>query len=410
MIEQSPDKIEIYLLRFSDYIRRVMRIDPPGKLVKMFKILGLFFVFVLPILIIAVVIIAFGVSTIQEYNYGIYWDSLFCGPQKISKVTRSVVRIENKDSSGSGFWIADDLILTNNHVINFQEDTLVVDRGHEYHPQVVQTDTLMDLAILRIKNPEKHETLAWRARWPILAEEVYTLGFPEGASEINITKGIISSLTSDKFDSTKYIQTDAAINPGNSGGPLVDICGKALGITSSTLLDAQNIGFAINASHIQKELAQMINASKNITEEEIQKGQTGPETEIIAKYYTTLSKGDFENAYNFYSQDLKERKPFKTWKDSYKNTFIIRLKLLKKISSGMVRISFMSIDFPNKDEEDFVIKEFQGIWTLAKEDDLWKLNRSEIEEIPLEKIIINFLQIYGTIRINAAGASDGARI
>ena len=76
----------------------------------------------------------------------------------------------------------------------------------------------------------------------------------------------------------------------------------------------------------------------------------------------------------------------------------------------MVRISFMSIDFPNKNEEDFVIKEFQGIWTLAKEDDLWKLNRSEIEEIPLEKIIINFLQIYGTIRINAAGASDGARI
>ena len=93
MIEQPPDKIEIYLLRFSDYIRRVIRIDPPGKFVRAFKILGLFSILVLPLLIITVIAIVFGVSTIQEYNAGIYWDSLFCSPQRISKATKSVVKI-----------------------------------------------------------------------------------------------------------------------------------------------------------------------------------------------------------------------------------------------------------------------------------------------------------------------------
>jgi S1-C subfamily serine protease len=41
------------------------------------------------------------------------------------------------------------------------------------------------------------------------------------------------------------IQTDASINPGNSGGPLVNRCGEVVGITTSILPDAQNIGFAV---------------------------------------------------------------------------------------------------------------------------------------------------------------------
>tara|TARA_B100002052_G_scaffold187376_1_gene170744 strand:- start:262 stop:516 length:255 start_codon:yes stop_codon:yes gene_type:complete len=38
---------------------------------------------------------------------------------------------------------------------------------------------------------------------------------------------------------------DVAINPGNSGGPLVNADGQVIGVTSSVVTDANNIGIAI---------------------------------------------------------------------------------------------------------------------------------------------------------------------
>jgi S1-C subfamily serine protease len=43
----------------------------------------------------------------------------------------------------------------------------------------------------------------------------------------------------------RIIQTTAPMNPGNSGGPLVDSEERVVGINSSVLMGAQNIGFAI---------------------------------------------------------------------------------------------------------------------------------------------------------------------
>jgi S1-C subfamily serine protease len=44
-----------------------------------------------------------------------------------------------------------------------------------------------------------------------------------------------------------YIQTDAAVSPGNSGGPLIDDCGRVVGLISSQISapGAENLAFAI---------------------------------------------------------------------------------------------------------------------------------------------------------------------
>jgi len=53
------------------------------------------------------------------------------------------------------------------------------------------------------------------------------------------------------------IQTDAAINKGNSGGPLLNLKGEVVGINTATVLEAQNIGFAIPVNKAKKDIEQI---------------------------------------------------------------------------------------------------------------------------------------------------------
>ena len=50
---------------------------------------------------------------------------------------------------------------------------------------------------------------------------------------------------------------DDAINPGNSGGPLVDICGRTIGINAAVVMGAQNINFAIPIKSAERDLSDL---------------------------------------------------------------------------------------------------------------------------------------------------------
>lgn len=76
-------------------------------------------------------------------------------------------------------------------------------------------------------------------------DALFTVGNPSGLS-YTVTSGVFSGYRDDGDD--QYLQTDAPINPGNSGGPLLTDEGKAVGVNTFVLRDAQNIGFAIPIS------------------------------------------------------------------------------------------------------------------------------------------------------------------
>ena len=61
---------------------------------------------------------------------------------------------------------------------------------------------------------------------------------------------------------TNIIQTDAAINPGNSGGPLLDINGQVVGINVAMAQGAQNVGFALPISQVEKMIEQIKTTGK----------------------------------------------------------------------------------------------------------------------------------------------------
>lgn len=79
---------------------------------------------------------------------------------------------------------------------------------------------------------------------PKLDENVTCVGFPQGGTQISVTRGVVSRIDVDAHYVLR-IQIDAAINPGNSGGPVFDEQGHVVGVASSHLRAASNIGYII---------------------------------------------------------------------------------------------------------------------------------------------------------------------
>ena len=74
-------------------------------------------------------------------------------------------------------------------------------------------------------------------------QEVLSIGFPLGSNNLKITKGIISGRDNGK------IQTTSPLNKGNSGGPMIINDNIIIGINSSGIMNASNVGFAVPISY-----------------------------------------------------------------------------------------------------------------------------------------------------------------
>ena len=173
----------------------------------------------------------------------------------ISAVAVDPFEVNNRVSlvAGSGFIVsADGLVLTNSHVVfGHQAITVTLDDGRKAEAKLLGADPITDLALLRIPvSREGHpRALLGNSDSIRIGEEVMAIGNPLGLEQ-TLTRGVVSGLNRFLPDSPltltpPLIQTDAPINPGNSGGPLFNRCGEVIGITTSMVADAQNIGFAV---------------------------------------------------------------------------------------------------------------------------------------------------------------------
>lgn len=171
--------------------------------------------------------------------------------------------------AGSGFIISHDgYILTNNHVIEGAETVdVVLNDGRKFKGEIAGTDPQTDVALVKIPGDdfpviELGDSEKIRVGSIVLAIG-NALGLPGGHT---VSMGVISAKNRPMpwadFIFEGLLQTDAAINPGNSGGPLVDLTGKAVGINTAMIAQANGIGFSIPVNTIKKELDDMINTGK----------------------------------------------------------------------------------------------------------------------------------------------------
>lgn len=182
------------------------------------------------------------------------------------KVGPAVVRITTESSSGafdpfgqvplegvgSGvIYDAGGWVVTNRHVVRGSDRlTVELKDGRQFPGTVYGTDTLTDLAIVKIEAPELVAAPVGESDGLKIGQLVVAVGSPLGTYSFSVTSGIVSGTgrTITVQDGTRIsnlIQTDAAINPGNSGGPLVDAAGNVIGINTAVAENANGIGFAI---------------------------------------------------------------------------------------------------------------------------------------------------------------------
>lgn len=165
-----------------------------------------------------------------------------------SRVRKSLVLIETQDhegsvvAQGSGFFIAPNLVATNLHVLKWASQGYVktASDGRSYKiADVVAFSLKHDVCVLYVADAKG--TPLPRAATPVaVGDDILVAGNPEGL-EATFSTGIVSGIRTE----AGLLQIDAPISPGSSGGPVVNRRGEAVGLAVSSLIEGQNLNFAV---------------------------------------------------------------------------------------------------------------------------------------------------------------------
>ncbi len=163
---------------------------------------------------------------------------------------------------GSGLVVSKDgLILTNAHVVAGADrvDVTLVG-GQTIEAKVLGADPRIDIAVLRVPTSNLLSAKLGNSDALRVGQQAIAIGNPLGF-ERTVTVGVISALNrvvpGGGAPLQNLIQTDASINPGNSGGPLLDSCGRVVGINTAVVtpsIGTGGLGFAIPINVAQRAL------------------------------------------------------------------------------------------------------------------------------------------------------------
>ena len=217
-----------------------------------------------------------GFQNVTYQNITIY-QNVTALSELYERVKNSAVLIYGKTRTGavqgSGFvynFTGIMVVITNYHVVHGTTSISVTfSNGNGYSARVNGTDPYADLAVLVMVDAPENEfkpleivgSSTLRVGDPVIA-----IGNPYGLVG-SLTTGVVSALnrtiTEDYtggFGIADIIQTSAPINPGNSGGPLLNYCGKVVGITTAIVQDSQGLGFAIPSNTILREIESLVSS------------------------------------------------------------------------------------------------------------------------------------------------------
>ena len=212
---------------------------------------------------------------------------------------------------GSGFFITNNLLVTNSHVVDnsFTKDKLKVvyiethknirDIGY-----VLDEDKKNDLAIIKTVKNTHHFLSLGNYRQVKMGDEVFVLGSPRGYMG-TLSKGIVSAKRIIK--GLRVLQITAPISKGSSGSPVLSKDLKVVAIASSIQEDSQNINFAVPVTYLKK----LIRENKKIGTLSTSNQERKSYKKNLDEYQKSAQRGDTKAQYNLgviykYGQDVHQ--------------------------------------------------------------------------------------------------------
>jgi S1-C subfamily serine protease len=165
--------------------------------------------------------------------------------------------------SGSAVAVSEDgFLVTSAHVVaGARGGTAGFADGRELDFEIVGTDRLSDLAVIRVAGSQLHPARLGDADGLRVGQLVVAVGNPLGFAG-SVSAGVVSALGRSFAASSgrharvveNVIQTDAALHPGNSGGALADSRAAVVGINTAVVGPGigQGLGLAVPINQTTK--------------------------------------------------------------------------------------------------------------------------------------------------------------
>lgn len=166
-----------------------------------------------------------------------------------NRCSPSVVHIETNTGGGTGFFLEEDIVATNNHVIKgaWSATVKTVDGQIFNVIEVVAATENPDLALLRVDGKGTPVTL--NTQNAEMGSAICSIGAPLGIFP-TMNTGIIANNRHTENGTAFYLSNIPFLS-GNSGGPIFNNAGEVIGVVVGCVTDGSNsLGWIIKASYL----------------------------------------------------------------------------------------------------------------------------------------------------------------